>query len=719
MSDIFQTEINNGVLMICFDRQDSDVNCISEVVINHLEKILDQVQADTAITGIVFYSGKKGQFIVGADIKEFERFQSAEDAEQGATALGSVFDRISLLPIPSVAAIEGQCLGGGLELSLACDWRVACDSQETQLGLPEIQLGLIPGAGGTQRLPRLIGIQGALDLILTGKRLRPAKARKVGLVDETVPAHLLLSVAREYAAKKKRKPQDKAPSKKGFASDLPRWVTDRNPVGRGFMRKKARDMIDEKTKGFYPASYKALDAVFDGYERKLSDGLKLERKLFGQLYITPESRSLIHLFHATTHCKKNPYKEEVKEKFGGRKTTQIGIMGAGLMGMGIATIAADRGLRVRTSDPSKESHSRGLKSARKFYNKKLKRKRLKPFEVEMRMARISPALNTLGFETCEVAIEAVLEDLKLKQKILSEHESKAKGEWIFATNTSALPVKEIAALSNHKDRVIGLHFFSPVEKMPLLEIVVTPETADWVVGRCFELGQQLGKQVVVVKDSPGFYTTRALAFYLNEAAIMLNEGVSIEDIDDALTGFGFPVGPITLIDEVGIDVGGHVLETMANSFGDRIKLPEGFGRLLEEGRLGRKAGKGFYTYQNDKKSSPDRDVYNLIRNADTKEKTLAAETIIDRCLMPFIAESVRCLEESVLNHAFDGDVGAVFGLGFPPFWGGPFRYCDHLGAKSIVERMSALESEYGERFKAPDLLQQNAESNKLFYPKET
>jgi 3-hydroxyacyl-CoA dehydrogenase / enoyl-CoA hydratase / 3-hydroxybutyryl-CoA epimerase len=718
MSDLFRTKRNDDVFILSFDRQDNDVNCISEKVIQELDQILDEVRADNSIKGFVFISGKRDQFIVGADIKEFARFTSAEDAEYGATVLGSVFDKLEELKMPTVAAIHGNCLGGGLELSLACTWRVATDADVTSLGLPEIQLGLIPGAGGTQRLPRLVGFQSALDLILTGKRLKAAKAKKIGLVDEVVPLGMLEQVAVQYARKKR--------SQKGFlgftsgklSEDLPRWATDRNPIGRSLMRKKAKEMVDEKTKGFYPASYKALDAVFDGYERRLQDGLKLERKLFGQLYITRESRSLIHLFHATTHCKKNPAKKQLEERVGKEKVSKIGVVGAGLMGMGIATVSADRGIRVRVSDPNKDSIARGLRTARSFFESKLKRRRIKSHDLTIRMGHISPGLSTNGFEDCQVAIEAVFEDLGLKQKILADFENRAISDWIFATNTSAIPVKDIAAKSAHKDRIIGMHFFSPVEKMPLLEIVKTEDTADWVIGRVFQLGQDMGKQVIVVKDGPGFYTTRALAFYLNEAALILTEGARTDLIDGALVDFGFPVGPINLIDEVGIDVGKHVLDTISKSFGDRIEVPDSFPQIEASGRLGRKNGKGFYLYRDGKKAGPDEEIYKLLRSPDAKIVDHDPDEIVDRCLLLFIAESIRCLEEGILDSAYDGDVGAVFGLGFPPFWGGPFKYVDHLSAKVVCERLSQLAEAHGRRFEPPQMLKEMAKTNKKFFDEE-
>ncbi len=708
---------SDGVKVVSFLRPSPEVNTFSESVIHEMSALLDEIASDQSIKGVVFISGREDHFILGADINEFARFKRAEEAMQGAQVLGSLFQKISQLKVPTVAAIHGQCLGGGLEMSLACTWRVVTDHESTKLALPEIQLGLIPGAGGTQRLPRLVGIQAGLDMILTGKRLDARKSLKIGLADASVPPHLLLSEAKKFALKR-RSSQRSLLSSSPVSGDLPRWAMEGNPIGRSVMHKKAREMVDKNTKGFYPAAYRALESVFGGFDKRLEKGLELEAKIFGELAVTKECQSLIHLFHATTAAKKNEYKAQLKEHCGTARPQCVGIVGAGLMGMGIATVLSDRGVRTRISDPNKEAIGRGLAHAREYFVKKLKRKRIKPYQVEQHMAHISPGLSPVGFGQCDVVIEAVFEDLGLKKKILGQIESLGNDKLIFASNTSAIPIADIAKDSNHPERVLGMHFFSPVEKMPLLEIVATEKTAEWCLGRAFELGQTMGKQVIVVKDSPGFYTTRALAFYLNEAALILAEGIRIEIIDRSLTEFGFPVGPITLIDEVGIDVGSHVLDTVAKAFPQRFSIPESFARIGESGRLGRKNSKGFYTYEGGKKGAPDESIYPLLFHGKAPTSSLSSDEIVDRCLLLFVNETARCLEEGILKSAYDGDVGAVFGLGFPPFWGGPFKYVDHLGAATIVDRLRALSDKYGTRFNPSQLLIDQAESGKRFFDSE-
>lgn len=712
MNQYFSITKEDGIAVVTFNRNDKESNTLAEPVLRELNGVVSQLAESSDVNGVIFISGKKDQFIAGADIDDIARFKSAIDAEQGSKAMQEIFHKISKLGKPTVAAINGACLGGGLEMALACTWRIATQDDKTKLGLPEIQLGFIPGAGGTQRLPRLIGIAPALEMILTAKRVDGSKALKMGLVDACVPTGLLLSEAKKLASKKRE--SEPAPHK-AFAQ----MALEGTIIGRRVMAMKARESVTEKTKGFYPASYKALDAVFSGYEMSLDKGLALEAKYFGELTQTPESASLVHLFHATNAVKKHPYKDAGRERFAeASKVTSVGVVGGGFMGAGITTVCADRGIRVSVSDPNKDSLGRLMKTVREFLYKKVKRRRLKSFEADSKLARVNPQLSPAGFNKLDVVIESVFEDLGLKQKILSQVEKDAHKNWIFASNTSALPLRDIAAKSAHPERVIGMHFFSPVEKMPLLEVVVAEGTAPWVVARIVELGNQMGKTIIVVKDSPGFYVNRALAFYLAEAAMMIGEGIAIDELDDALTKFGWPVGPITLIDEVGLDIGMHVLKTMENAWPNRFKTPTQFKPISDSGRLGRKSGKGFYRYKDGKKEGVDPEIYSII-NVKPSNTSISREEIIDRCVLGYINESVLCLEDKVIPSPYEGDVGSVFGVGFPPFLGGPFKYMDTIGLRKIVDRMRVLESKYGSRFTPAQTLVKMAESGQVFYPSKS
>ncbi len=716
MTQYFKTErTNENIQILRMGAEDKSVTVLGEVLLRELNDILDELVDSPEVKGLVIIGAKK-DFALGADISDIAKFESMEEAKDGSLKMQGIFSKLDKLPFPTVAAINGQCLGGGLELALACKWRVV--SENATLALPEIQLGLIPGAGGTQRLPRLVGLQTALDMILTGKRIPAKKALKMGLADAYVHPTQLEKVALSFALKKR------SAKNKGILSKLPRnlsaellhLATESNPIGRALVEKKAREMVERNTKGFYPAAFKALDAVFGGYDKKLEKGLDLEARTFGELAQTPESKGLIHLFHATTAAKRNDYAEAGKKVFGEKSSELVGVIGSGFMGAGIATVIADKDVRVLLSDPNKDSTKRAMTSAYKYFAKKAKKGRIKSYEVSRKLAHISPALSSRGFEKADIVVEAVFEDLGLKQEILAQVEMRSHEKQVFASNTSALPISEIAARAKFPERVLGMHFFSPVEKMPLLEIVVTPKTADWAVDRAFRLGAKMGKQIIVVKDSPGFYTTRALAFFLAEAALLLEEGANIEEIDIALTDFGFPVGPITLMDEVGIDVGTHVLESMKKAFGERIMIPNGLESIEQSGRLGRKNGKGFFVYQEGKKGEPDETIYELM--GDRAYKFIPSEDIVDRCVMVFVNETVRCLEEGILASAYDGDLGAVFGLGFPPFLGGPLKYADSQGIENVYHKLRSLEERYGARFSPAAHLKSLVDAKGRFFPEE-
>lgn len=707
-------KVEDNIATVTFDRANESANSIDKGFGDDLDKVVQQLGSTPGLKGAIFISAKK-DFIVGADINLIGSLTDVQSGIEASQMLQALLNRVSALPFPTVAAIHGACLGGGLEFALACDYRIVTDDPRTKLGFPEVQLGLLPGAGGTQRTPRLIGLQAALDLILTGKRLDGKRALKTGLVDACVHPHILQAEARKLVERKKRalaRVTPKTPVEKLMAALL-----EGNAFGRKFMAKKAGEALAKQTKGFYPAPYKILEAIFQGYTESLSSGLQREAKLFGELTQTKESQSLVHLFHATNAVKDHPFIESGKVGLES-KVDLVGVVGAGFMGTGIATICAERDIRSLISDPNKDSIGKSLSHVADYFYKKAKQKRLKNFEATSKLFHVSPGLSTQGFESCDVVIEAVFEDLQLKRKILTGLEAKAPQDQIFASNTSALPIADIASVAKHPERVLGMHFFSPVEKMPLLEIVYAPKTAPWVVAKAVKLGQDLGKQVIVVKDSPGFFTTRVLAMFLAEAMLMwLNGEASTEDLDKAGTDFGFPVGPITLIDEVGIDVSMHVMDTMFKAFPDRVKMHPAIEKMKKSERQGRKNNKGFFIYRDGKKMGADASAY-IEFDVVAKGTSATAQEIQDRLVSIFVNESARCLEEGIIPTAYEGDVGSVFGIGFPPFRGGPFKYLDHVGVKACVEKLSALGQELGPRFTPAQLLKDYATKDQKFFAKE-
>ena len=714
----YRVEIQDGVATVLVDVPGEPVNTLSRETGSEFGAVLEALEKDGAVKAIVVASGKKDGFVAGAKIEMLRDVKDAAEAAELSRDAQAGFDRLEKFAKPVVAAVHGPCLGGGLEWAMACHYRVISNDRKTQLGLPEVQLGVIPGAGGTQRLPRLVGIATALDLILAGKTVKPKKALAIGLVDESVPPALLLEVARARARAladgERLRP---APAgvvdrlRKDPQATLQKMALEENFLGREVLFRQARKQLLEKTRGHYPAPLAALEAIQAGIEKGTETGLATEARLFGELAISPVARELMGIFFATTALKKDNGTSDPSVK--GRKVESMGILGGGLMGSGIAYVTVNAGVPVRIREKDEAAVARAFAAVAGIFDGRVKRRSMDRLEKLSRMRLLTAGTGWEGMERVDVLVEAVFEDLKLKQEMLRTFETlNPKG--IFATNTSSIPIGDIAAASGHPETVVGMHYFSPVDRMPLLEVIVTPRTADDVTATAVALGKKQGKTVIVVGDGPGFYTSRMLAPYMNEAVLLLLEGASVEDIDGALVGFGFPVGPMTLLDEVGIDVGAKVAKVLHGAFGERMAVPEAMGKVLESGRLGRKNGKGFYTYGDPKKKVVDETVYDALPGG-RKRKRIDREEIVERCVLQMVNEAVLTLGEGILRSARDGDVGAVFGLGFPPFRGGPFRWIDAEGSARVLERMRRLEGRFGLRFKPAPLLVERAATGKPFH----
>jgi len=702
-----------GISVIWFDRPGKKVNTLSVSLLGEFEAMLAAVKGNKAIKAGVMISAKESGFVAGADIDDLDLVTSAADGAKLSRDGHRVMAAVEKLGIPTVAAIHGDCLGGGLELALAATARIAADTPKTKMGLPEVMLGLLPGAGGTVRLPKLIGLEEALPLMLQGKTVRPSKALKLGLVDEIVPQGQLLARAKDLAhdlATGKRK--HRAP-KKPFGKKAQALFINTNPLGKNVALKQAREMVMKQTKGLYPAPLAILDVLDAGtYDA--------EAEAFGRLLMTKESAGLRHLFHCITTLKKNdgPGTADVEA----RPVHHVGMLGAGLMGGGIATVLADKGYTVRFKDIVWGGVQAGIGYADTVFSKAVKRRRYSKEGAAERLNRISGGLTWAGFGHADLIIEAVPEKLGLKQAMLREFEDVTRVGGIFASNTSALPITAIAEAAAKPENVIGMHFFSPVEKMPLVEVIVTDKTDPVVTKTTVAVARKMGKHVIVVGDCAGFYTTRVLAPYMVEATMMMMEGHNPLDIDDAAMKVGFPVGPITLMDEVGIDVGAKVTETMEAHYGDRMEFPESSmtSKFIEEGRIGKKANKGFYRYDNGKSVIVDgRKVIDeaifLHMPGGVERKAADPVAMGERLVLALVNEAAWCRHEGVLFDNESADLGAVFGIGFPPMEGGPFRYCDRIGASKIVARLNALESAHGRRFAPCPLLVQMAEAGSSFY----
>jgi 3-hydroxyacyl-CoA dehydrogenase/enoyl-CoA hydratase/3-hydroxybutyryl-CoA epimerase len=703
------TEQRDGVLIIWIDVPGEPVNTLNRSMVGEFEAVFAAVEKSPDLHGVVIASGKPSGFIAGADIEQFNTFKSPHDAEQVSAMGQELLNRLEALPIPVVAAIHGACLGGGLEVALACKYRIATNHASTVLALPETQLGVLPGMGGTQRLPRLVGLQAALDMILAGRNIRAAKAIRMGLIDELVHPSILIDIAVDRARGLKEgriKPAKRSSS----AGDM---LLAGNPVGRSIVFRKARESVLQKTHGHYPAPLAALEVIKTGYDRGFRSGLNAEAKAFGELAVSEVSRQLVYLFFARNATRKDPGVSGAAPE--PRPVKKLGVLGSGFMGAGIASIAVQEGTLVRLKDTETKRVAAGLRAVRDVLKERLVRRQITKLEFDDMMVMVGGSTDYSGFASADVVIEAVFENLDLKQKVLREAEAMLDTDAVYASNTSTIPIGKIAEAAQHPERLLGMHFFSPVHKMPLLEVIVTPRTSAQTTVTAVAYGKDLGKTVIVVNDGPGFYTTRILSAYMNEAGRLLDEGASIEAVDQALVEFGFPVGPITLLDEVGIDIGGHVGRVLSESFGGRMAPSDALRKVVEAGRTGRKGRNGFYKYDDKgEKGTVDESVYAVIGRMNRGE--IPANEITERCVFAMVNEAVMCLEEGILRSARDGDIGAVFGLGFPPFRGGPFRYIDTVGADRIVSRLEELHGRFPARFTASQLLVEYARARKRFHP---
>jgi 3-hydroxyacyl-CoA dehydrogenase / enoyl-CoA hydratase / 3-hydroxybutyryl-CoA epimerase len=705
---------NIGVVTI--DVVGDKVNTLKAEFAKQIADILQQAQALSQLQGLVIISGKPDSFIVGADINMIAACCTAQDARMLAQKGQSILAQIAAFPVPVVAAIHGACLGGGLELALACHSRICSLDDKTVLGLPEVQLGLLPGSGGTQRLPRLVGISKALDMILTGRQVHARQALNMGLVDDAVPQDILLDVA----------------IKRAKAGWLDRPVLSwqqrllSGPLGKALLFSMVRKKTLAKTRGHYPAAERIIDVVRKGLDHGGPSGYEAEAKAFGELAMSPQSVALRSLFFATTSLKK-----ETGGAVPSRAIHRVGVLGGGLMGGGIANVTATRaGLPVRIKDIHPQGVNQALKYTWDALDKRVRSNRMRPTERQRQMMLISGSTDYSGFGNVDIVVEAVFEDLSLKQQMVADIERVAAAHTIFASNTSSLPISQIAALAQRPEQVIGLHYFSPVDKMPLVEVIPHAKTSEETIATTVALARKQGKTAIVVADRAGFYVNRILVPYINEAVRCLLDGEPIDSVDKALVDFGFPVGPITLLDEVGIDVGTKIMPILVEQLGPRFTAPPSFDVILKDGRKGRKNGRGFYLYPTENsptKSSGfkwkreqgkqvDTSIYSLL--GVTPKAHFESAVIAQRCTMMMLNEAARCLDESIIRSPRDGDIGAVFGIGFPPFLGGPFRYLDSLGVNKVVKTLRLLAQQYGERFEPCQRLVIMAEQQHMFYPDE-
>ena len=707
MKNLTLEKTKDGIAIITIDCPDGKVNKVSSGLLDEVAGNLKEINDDNNIKGIVIISGKDDNFVVGADIDELKGMQTEEEVITYITKGHTILNSLENMKIPVVACISGNCLGGGLELALACHYRMAVHSPQTVLGFPEVQIGLLPAGGGTQRLPRLIGLTAALPLLLTARNLRAKKAKKAGIIDELISPYGAKETAVKKALELAKTGNIKRKRKRSFIT----FLLESNPVGRTIVFSQARKMITRQTYGCYPAPYAIIDAVEHGQKYGKTAGLKKEIEFLSKLVTSSQSKALMSLFFGMTDLKKNPQKSLA------RKVGKLAVIGTGLMGQGIASVSTTICDTILMKDVSLEAAAKGMKEIWKGLEKKAKSGTILSFDRDVQYGKLVACDDYIMFKNTDLVVEAVFENLSLKKRVVADVEAATNERTIFASNTSAIPISDIASGSNRPENIIGMHYFSPVPKMPLLEIITTDKTAPWVTATALDMGIAQGKTCIVVKDGPGFYTTRILAPMLNEVIFLLEEGAIPNDIDRAMRQFGYPVGPVALIDEVGIDVGAHVGEQLGKMFASRgVKSSDAFPKLIAKDYKGKKNKKGFYLYDEKRKKGqklPNEEVYALLGGAPRKK--FDGELIQQRVSLMMINEALICLQEEIISCPRDGDIGAVFGLGFPPFEGGPFRYIDHIGASRVKDMLESLEKIYGKRFSPPQILKDMVQNGKKFY----
>jgi 3-hydroxyacyl-CoA dehydrogenase/enoyl-CoA hydratase/3-hydroxybutyryl-CoA epimerase/3-hydroxyacyl-CoA dehydrogenase/enoyl-CoA hydratase/3-hydroxybutyryl-CoA epimerase/enoyl-CoA isomerase len=700
----FRLETLPGSLAVLkFDSPGQKVNTFSTAVMQELGECVAELAGRTDLRGLLFASGKPGQFIAGADLKELgaavhqTREQSAEIVARGHR----VFQAISELPFPTVALIDGACMGGGTELALAFDNRLAADTPQTKIGLPEVKIGLLPGWGGTQRLPRLVGIEAALEIITTGEPVTARRATEIGLVFDAVPADRLIAEATHLIDDAQRTGEWREAR-----------VKRAQPLGLSedemqFTFALAEGAVLQKTKGQYPAPLAAVRVMRDGVNRPLDEGLAIEQQGILELLPTPITANLVAQFFESNRLQRDTGVEDPNIK--PRTIESVGVLGAGLMGAGIAAAHARRGVRAAMVDIDAARVEDGLKRARQVVEGRIAIGRAKPADLANMLMRLTGTTSRKAFSECDLVIEAVTENEKLKTQIIGELSGQMKDGALLATNTSTISITRLAKAWRTPEKFAGMHFFSPVDRMALVEVVRGERTDDETVATLVALAKRIGKTPIVVRDCPGFLVNRILMPYMSEALVLLEEGIDMDRIDKVATKWGMPVGPITLYDMVGLDTGLYAGEVLIAGYADRAVPTPILAELVQLGRMGNKSGKGFRAVGRKGKSVADPEVQAILAKHVRQKSELSDQDISDRLFLCMALESVRALEDKIARRPGDVDMAMILGVGFPPFRGGPLRWIDTEGPAKIVERARKWES-LGRRYHVPAMLAEAARS---------
>jgi 3-hydroxyacyl-CoA dehydrogenase / enoyl-CoA hydratase / 3-hydroxybutyryl-CoA epimerase len=707
---MIRREIDNGICLLTFDRPDSGANIFDAATLRDLREQLDFIEAEPSLAGLIITSAKKSIFIAGADLKTLLRQAQTGEMRAFIAEGQRVFTRITALKIPSCAAIHGACAGGGYEITLACDWRVASDDPATRIGLPETTLGLIPAWGGATRLPRLTGAERASEVILKGKLYSAAEAKELGLVDEIVSREQLLDAAfAKLRAGKRSSPFSPSQQQtKSAADDEARSTSALRQIGN-----------------LAPA--RAHEVIREGLGSSIEESLRMELDSIVELGQTDATQNLIRNFFLAEKYKKGSAKAPPE------KIVHAAVIGAGVMGSGIAQWLSSRGVSVILRDVAAEQLNRGISLIEKTYADAVKRGLMPEEKAKQGRARIVASTAPAEMRDVQVAIEAASEKLDIKKRIFRDLDEKAPHAFILATNTSALPISDLAAETKSPGRVIGLHFFNPVSRMKLVEVVVGEQTADETIERALEFVRQIGKLPVVVRDSPGFLVNRVLFPYLLDAAELFENGVSATEIDEPLVKWGMPMGPLRLIDEIGLDISVDIADTLQGAYGRRDQPPQILREMLAAGMLGRKSGSGFYRYEGKTQTANAQiekwrrqsvipsefeesrgESLKIAQPDSSASRRSAPDDTANRLIFLMVNETARCLEEKVVQSAEDADYGMILGTGFAPFRGGPLRFAEQYELNKVVKELDQL-AKAEEKFASCNLLRQHARNGTKFH----
>jgi len=692
---------------IVFDRQDSPVNLLSAAVLNRIDALIAELESRIAngqLVALTLESAKQGSFIAGVDVSEIAGVRTAEQARAASTEGQRIFRRLERLRVPTISCIDGTCLGGGTEISLHCDYRIASDSSSTKIGLPEVRLGIIPGFGGCVKLPKIIGVQRAMDVILSGKPVPAVRAGRTGLVDRVIPHHTWDRGKREFVADVLANNVPKAGPRLSTRGKL----LESNPIGRKLLFSLARKRVTGETNGRYPAPLKAIDVLEQTYGKRPDEAYPIEADALGELLVGDVSRALLRVFGLSQDAKRALPDSVMDAAIDVRR---VAVIGAGVMGGAIAELVAANDIGTVLKDIDQGSLDAGLRHAAELLRKATRARVFTEEEAGLKLARIDGRLDYEGFEDVDLAVEAVVERMAVKQQVFTDLEAALDPAAVLATNTSSLSVTTMASGLDRPERVVGLHFFNPVHKMPLVEVIRGEQTGDAALATAFRFAIGLGKTPVVVADRPGFLVNRLLGPYLNEAGYLLEEGVPVETIDEALLEFGMPMGPCRLLDEIGFEVALHAGREMAAGLGERLNPPDVLDRMIEDGRLGRKNGRGFYLYENGKSTGVDPTLDSLF--ASTASDT-TGDQIRSRSLVLMVNEAAWALEEGVVDTADSVDLAMIMGTGFPPFRGGLLRWADSEGIEQILDGLERFEATLGARFTPAPMLKGLAERDGTF-----